>query len=875
MLQKSLLQYIRENSNDLHDQLPSFLDYLKMVTIFGVDKKSSIPKISRDMSYQDFINALISDLALRRSLNILVSGYKITTEDRKVSLPCINHDGNFLATYLNNPNWHKIFTLIGPEKFLDLLINYRGILQNSNEGKIQIFGEVKSFIKSTTLAPSYIPKWIYKFDVLYVSRRLRYRDFEIIQNDIQTILGDIVSACIKNPNQAKPAIKKRFRGIKSLLSRIISNDKKCRYDIIFNNFLSQHTSHQKSIVTDSSTQFNRVVDIVLIIMGKLFPLDAWGGAENKKIIKDRIVDFLRLGAGERLHLEDILKGIKLQKFTWLGSGGKIMSKQDFHIRKSLLEGYMYWVFQYLVKNIVRAFWYVTELSNLDHMKLFYFTHEIWNELSHNWITKYTKRNLVKVEPPETKEKFIYGKMRLIPKRDSFRVVCVPLRQSLDSFNDKRNYNLKQKEKLEYLQYQKNVLRPVRQILQLKLNSLRKSDMGHRSSVNSANEVAELILTFRNRLLKKHDTLPVLYMMKFDMKECYDRLNQDALEEAIEELFKGEQDHTTYHVREYASLDEFHKLKKQTTSIDTEVHNLNIVSDSSIEIASTRPTVDRVRTLKILKYEILNVCRSQIEDATCLIKNKENQYDLYKRKRGVFQGFSLLSIFCDILYSSMVVKEFKFLWDSADDSLLVRLVDDFLFITSSYNVFEQVKDKVSSNDLRKYGAYVNLEKTVVINAQESIPSCMKFVGLGINPINLDVRKDSSQFTKPTYNYRSFKALFINLKQFYCSNLSDYSLDFSSNSLETIIDNVNDVLSVTFEAIQVSFLSISKQDTFQQYRFMKFLYVIIGATIDKFMRVNDSGEGVQNLLTCIKVTITKALGFMTNKQEIIEWLYTLNI
>ena len=148
-----------------------------------------------------------------------------------------------------------------------------------------------------------------------------------------------------------------------------------------------------------------------------------------------------------------------------------------------------------------------------------------------------------------------------------------------------------------------------------------------------------------------------------MKECYDRLNQNALKESIAGIFKEDNENTTYHVREYGTLDEFLKLKRVRTLIETEVQNFNIIMNSKDEAeAGSRSygtKVDKVKTLSISKNKIIEVCHSQIEDATCLVKNKEGQYDLFKRKRGVFQGFSLLGIFCDILYSTMVLKEFKF------------------------------------------------------------------------------------------------------------------------------------------------------------------------------------------------------------------------
>ncbi|RCK55889.1 hypothetical protein Cantr_05741 [Candida viswanathii] len=127
MLAIPLLQYIKENSREENVQLlPSLIRYAKSVTIFEAEKHSDLPVIPRDISYQDFISSLVTELVLRKSHNALVSGYKVAIEDNNVTTACINFDGNFLPTSLNDANWHRIFVLVGQEKFLNLLINYKG-----------------------------------------------------------------------------------------------------------------------------------------------------------------------------------------------------------------------------------------------------------------------------------------------------------------------------------------------------------------------------------------------------------------------------------------------------------------------------------------------------------------------------------------------------------------------------------------------------------------------------------------------------------------------------------------------------------------------------------------------------------------------------
>ena len=131
----SLLQYVKDNSSDQSVQLPSFINYLKSVNLIEITKPNKLPRITSDTSYQDFINNLITELVLRKSQNVLVSGYKSTIEDSKVALPCVNLDGNFLPTNLNDSNWHRVFTLLGSEKFLNLLINHKGFLKHKMDNR--------------------------------------------------------------------------------------------------------------------------------------------------------------------------------------------------------------------------------------------------------------------------------------------------------------------------------------------------------------------------------------------------------------------------------------------------------------------------------------------------------------------------------------------------------------------------------------------------------------------------------------------------------------------------------------------------------------------------------------------------------------------
>ena len=67
-----------------------------------------------------------------------------------------------------------------------------------------------------------------------------------------------------------------------------------------------------------------------------------------------------------------------------------------------------------------------------------------------------------------------------------------------------------------------------QILRLKLSKLRDTYESYRASVHSSSDVAEKILDYRDSLLTRFGEIPKLFILKFDMKECYDRLSQPVL-----------------------------------------------------------------------------------------------------------------------------------------------------------------------------------------------------------------------------------------------------------------------------------------------------------------------------------------------------------
>jgi telomerase reverse transcriptase len=129
---------------------------------------------------------------------------------------------------------------------------------------------------------------------------------------------------------------------------------------------------------------------------------------------------------------------------------------------------------------------------------------------------------------------------------------------------------------------------------------------------------------------------------------------------------------------------------------------------------------------------------------------------YRQKVGIPQGSVLSSILCNIFYADLEKEKLPFLADS--EGLLLRLIDDFLFISMNKdhaNEFLQVMNdgKPYSMDLTpghpQYGCSINMEKSLVnfnitINSRKAprlhSTKYFPFCGTSIHTETLDITKD---------------------------------------------------------------------------------------------------------------------------------------
>jgi telomerase reverse transcriptase len=121
---------------------------------------------------------------------------------------------------------------------------------------------------------------------------------------------------------------------------------------------------------------------------------------------------------------------------------------------------------------------------------------------------------------------------------------------------------------------------------------------------------------------------------------------------------------------------------------------------------------------------------------------------YRQKEGIPQGSVLSSLLCNYFYADLEAQHLHFLNEKPGESLLLRLIDDFLLITTSKSHAQRFLTTMHAG-LPDYGARVNPDKTLVnfeVTVQEkkiprlvgtkSFPYCGSF----IDTKSLDIARD---------------------------------------------------------------------------------------------------------------------------------------
>lgn len=767
--------------------------------------------------FHDAVDAILAHLVNSNSRNVLRKGY-INESGRTHG-----SDVNFLVTALKSRAWHTVFVRIGQANFVDLVLNTNCFVKVAS-GYVQVFGEVPGFQNHAAVA-------LARSRMLYRMGRTPHNHLRMLLDDANEIVGQIVG------HSGIP--RKAYGQLKRLLEVCVRNDRKIAYGSLFHLMVIEHSPP----ATDNfewATPVNLVIQYVFTVIGKTFPLSVWGSNKNKCRILKHLAKFITNGKYDRLMVHTVLKNILVTEIRWLGKPA-VTSPQDLVKRTAMLGAFVQWLFERYTCGAIAKVWHVTEATNSTG--LLFYPHSVWRQLTLAWLLSYIERYLFETKRDGSTahfEKFNYGDLRLVPKKNDFRVLCVPIKRPflVDDITKEQVFAYKK----EYDTFKKNVVLPVLQLIHDK----NKRAVQRHPRCYSVLDILARIMRFKAQLLQKHETLPKLYMVKLDMKHCFDNLNQGKIMECFERLLEGDDNDTTYYIRQVAECADFAQINRKMRSVIRDQKLLSQLSLFNQDVSKVM--VDMCWTKQLSKSQILDVLKGQVLHSTIRIGNK-----LYKRAQGVFQGFALLATFCDIVYNALVDDSLGFLLGG--ESLLVRLVDDFLFISTNEEDCKKVYKTLASEVAHQYGAFVNEEKSVWVN--DGAPDTITFVGLTINCHNLEVQRNHDTAAKVTMSCKSFKAAYHSMERSMRLRLQPSLVDLELLSPQTAMTNYELVLRSVFEAFYTDFGKIAANDTFEPTEFAVFAMSVLEYCMATFHKANGTISFVDDIILTFHSTLEGCL------------------
>lgn len=517
--------------------------------------------------------------------------------------------------------------------------------------------------------------------------------------------------------------------------------------------LRSHSGHQDSSsrvkagdsILAYATPAAHVSAFCRAVIGRILPGNAVGvgadGEHNLRVLCGMVDQFVQMRRYESLSLHEVFQNLKINCISWLcplGMSSKArLSQTDMKKRLELFLEFLYYVFDSILIPLIRSHFYVTE-SNVHRNHLFYFRHDTWRTVSEPSLTdlRFTMfQGLSKRDLRQARHSRLLGhsQMRLLPKESGARPIINLRRKLIKNQNGKliltQNINSRLMPCFATLNYER---------------SLQPQTLG--SALFSIGEAHKRLRDFRSLV---HASSKRLYFVKTDVKSCFDTIPQDGVVRMVRDLLSEPR----YQISKHAEL----------KPIDGRWSTSNSEKPLARFPQTARPTKTppglsdsmlahlaekKNRTVFVDLWEartwdtrsLLKLMQEHVRRNVVTIEKK-----FFKQKHGIPQGSVLSSLLCNFFYGSFENNCLDFL--QPGESLLLRLIDDFLLITTNQDHARRFA-RVMADGNPDYGIAVNPNKSLAsfevsaggikiprLHGTDLFPYC----GVAINVNTLEISK----------------------------------------------------------------------------------------------------------------------------------------
>lgn len=605
------------------------------------------------------------------------------------------------------------------------------------------------------------------------------------------------------------------------------------------------------------------------------------GKENYSQVMLQIDKFIHMRKFETISLHELRQGLKLKAIEWIAPHNSLrnsrLANTDKQKREELLSELLYYIFDSILIPLIAANFYVTE-SSVHRNKLLYFRQDVWNRLCKPCLLSVRLGTLAPVRSNQAQrrigtEQLGYSLTRLVPKDIGVRSITNLKRRSVQLINGKRIL----------VPSVNSRLTPIFNVF----NYERQHDDGiFKSDSISMQDIGEKLATFRNRV-GCSKTQP-LYFAKVDIRSAFDSIPQQRLLEVTADLFKHDKYLAIKHAVTKIMGDNRTNVKfiksaypMQTTFISDSFHETN----ASIRKYSVCSDTDQYQVIS--KPYAQKILETHIRANILRVGNK-----YYRQTEGIPQGSILSSLLCTFFYNHFEKTRLDFL--NAECSLLLRIIDDFLLITTEKTQAIRFVEAMKKGDT-DYGIMIHAEKSlvnfniVVDNVQ--IPkladsTSFPFCGFLINTETLSVSKDRCRKDNVIKN-----SLTVDLhgrvgRKFKRRLLSSLRIQLQSTLLGTTLNSTKRILETLLECFQETAMKLHQYHMHMSHASRPEPKLIIETIVDfinlVFHIIKQQPPGKTIILARRQVSYLAAAGILrvltprsASYPQVIEWLHDMKI
>jgi len=613
------------------------------------------------------------------------------------------------------------------------------------------------------------------------------------------------------PSLPADKVPRRLRGsCFRLVERIRKRHSRCSFRALLDHYCPRSLLDfaKQTNTFDHATVLASVSAFCRAVIRNVFPPNAFGagstGGNSFAIIMRAVDSFVRLRRYESFSLHDVIQGIKVKDIDWLKPPGKdkdsSMCKSEFAARKDILSELLYYMIDSYLIPLIRSHFHVTE-SGVHRNQLFYFRHDVWKTMSEPALTSlkldmFEECSAAEIHGAMAQRALGVSKVRLLPKEQGMRPII----------NLRRRVQRQEHGGVVLGRSINSILTPAFSILNYE-KSRRPELLG--SALFSVDDMFTRLQAFRSALNAKGPRTTPLYFAKVDVKSCFDTIPQKRLLKLAESILSANE----YHLTRYARAKLLGGNNSETPGFGAKPSwkfLTKATADQSpfeLENEITSETVaGRARTTYVggiiqrsqRRKAILDLLHEHVESNIVKLGNR-----LYRQKEGIPQGSIVSSLLCSYFYAELERRALGFVND--EDSLILRLIDDFLVIATDRNVAEKFMHTMHAG-LPEFGVQVKAEKSranfdmkidgspiVRLPAVTDFPYC----GNAINTITLDLSKDAER-RKAVNVQDSVTVEYSKLpgQSFYRKTLNALKLHMRTmhlstkyNSIETVLANLH--------------------------------------------------------------------------------------